>query len=79
MMHSRRAVGSICGLFQPRECWNFLKHAGYASEKVTLPNHSTQDAKAIDACLSYSETRLRRAIVTLTPSFAAVRESVVST
>jgi transposase len=27
-----RAVGDICGLFQPRECWNFLKHAGYASD-----------------------------------------------
>jgi transposase len=26
-----RAVGNICELFQPRECWNFLKHAGYAS------------------------------------------------
>lgn len=27
-----RAVGDICSLFQPRECWNFLKHAGYASD-----------------------------------------------
>jgi transposase len=27
-----RAVGDICSLFQPRECWNFLRHAGYASD-----------------------------------------------
>ena len=26
-----RAVGDICSLFEPRECWNFLTHAGYAS------------------------------------------------
>lgn len=25
-----RSVGDICSLFLPRECWNFLKHAGYA-------------------------------------------------
>ena len=28
-----RTVGDICSLFDPRECWNFLKHAGYASDK----------------------------------------------
>jgi transposase len=27
-----RAVGDICSLFNPRECWNFLSHAGYASD-----------------------------------------------
>ena len=27
-----RAVGDICSLFHPRECWNFLKDAGYASD-----------------------------------------------
>jgi transposase len=27
-----RAVGDICSLFEPRECWNFLSHAGYASD-----------------------------------------------
>jgi transposase len=27
-----RAVGDICSLFQPRECWNYLSHAGYASD-----------------------------------------------
>ncbi|MFC5483222.1 IS630 family transposase [Microvirga aerilata] len=26
-----RALGDICDLFEPRECWNFLKAAGYAS------------------------------------------------
>ncbi len=26
-----RAVGDICGLFEPKECWNYLKAAGYAS------------------------------------------------
>ena len=26
-----RAVGNICGLFEPQECWNDLKAAGYAS------------------------------------------------
>ena len=23
-----KAVGNICDLFTPRECWNYLKHAG---------------------------------------------------
>jgi len=27
-----RAVGNICELFDPREFWNFLKHAGHASD-----------------------------------------------
>ena len=27
-----RAVGDICSLFEPRECWNFLRHAGYAPD-----------------------------------------------
>lgn len=27
-----REVGDICSLFEPRECWNFLRHAGYASD-----------------------------------------------
>jgi transposase len=27
-----KAVGSICGLYSPDECWNYLKHAGYASD-----------------------------------------------
>jgi len=26
-----RALGDICDLFEPDECWNFLKAAGYAS------------------------------------------------
>lgn len=26
-----RALGDICNLFEPQECWNFLKAAGYAS------------------------------------------------
>ena len=26
------AVGDICSLFEPRQCWNFLRHAGYASD-----------------------------------------------
>jgi len=26
-----RAVGDICGLYEPEECWNYLKAAGYAS------------------------------------------------
>jgi transposase len=25
------ALGAICNLFEPQECWNFLKAAGYAS------------------------------------------------
>ena len=25
------AIGEICDLFSPAECWNFFKHAGYAS------------------------------------------------
>ena len=26
-----RTLGDICNLFEPHECWNFLKAAGYAS------------------------------------------------
>jgi transposase len=26
-----RAIGNICDLFEPQECWNYLKAAGYAS------------------------------------------------
>jgi len=26
-----RALGTICDLFEPLECWNFLRAAGYAS------------------------------------------------
>ena len=26
-----RALGDICNLFEPHECWNFLRAAGYAS------------------------------------------------
>ena len=26
-----RALGEICNLFEPQECWNYLKAAGYAS------------------------------------------------
>ena len=27
-----RAIGSICDLFSPQECWNYLKEAGYAPQ-----------------------------------------------
>ena len=27
-----RAVGEICGLFDPDECWNFFRAAGYVSD-----------------------------------------------
>ena len=27
-----QALGDICGLFDPEECWNFFKAAGYASD-----------------------------------------------
>jgi transposase len=27
-----RAIGSICDLYSPDECWNYLKAAGYASD-----------------------------------------------
>ena len=26
-----QAVGDICDLYAPNECWNYLKNAGYAS------------------------------------------------
>jgi len=26
-----QAIGAICDLFEPQECWNYLKTAGYAS------------------------------------------------
>ena len=26
-----QALGSICDLFKPEECWNYLRHAGYVS------------------------------------------------
>ncbi len=25
------AIGDICGLYDPEECWNYFKEAGYAS------------------------------------------------
>ena len=27
-----RAVGEVCGLFDPDECWNYFKKAGYVSD-----------------------------------------------
>ena len=27
-----KAIGNICDLYDPQECWNFLKAAGYASD-----------------------------------------------
>ncbi len=27
-----RALGDICNLFEPQECWNYLKAAGYAAD-----------------------------------------------
>ena len=27
-----RAVGDICDLFNPQECWNYLKNAGYVAD-----------------------------------------------
>jgi hypothetical protein len=27
-----RAIGDICTLFQPTECWNFFKAMNYASD-----------------------------------------------
>jgi transposase len=27
-----RAIGSICDLYSPEECWNYLKKTGYASD-----------------------------------------------
>jgi len=27
-----QAVGSICELYSPDECWNYLKHAGYVAD-----------------------------------------------
>ena len=26
-----RAIGSICSLFTPHQCWNFFRHCGYAN------------------------------------------------
>lgn len=26
-----KTLGRICDLFSPEECWNYLRHAGYAS------------------------------------------------
>ena len=26
------ALGDICGLFEPQECWNYFKAAAYASD-----------------------------------------------
>jgi transposase len=27
-----RAVGDICALFDPLECWNYLKETGYVAD-----------------------------------------------
>ena len=29
-----KAIGDICGLFEPEECWNYLNAAGYASDAL---------------------------------------------
>ena len=29
-----RAVGDICALFDPQECWNYLIDAGYVADKT---------------------------------------------
>ena len=29
--HLIQALGNICDLFSPKECWNYFKAAGYAS------------------------------------------------
>jgi transposase len=42
-----RAPGDICNLFEPQECWNFLKAAGYAS-----------GALGSGLCRQFSPTRL---------------------
>ena len=26
-----RAIGSLCSLFTPDQCWNFFRHCGYAN------------------------------------------------
>jgi hypothetical protein len=31
-MSRRSALGDACRLFDPNECWNFFKAAGYASD-----------------------------------------------
>jgi hypothetical protein len=30
-----KAVGSICDLYTPEECWNYIKHDGYVQIKCT--------------------------------------------
>src|SRR3546814_10744812 len=35
-----QAVGSICDLYSPDECWNYLTHAGYVDRKSTRLNSS---------------------------------------
>ena len=29
-----QAIGDICSLFTPTECWNFFHHDGYATEFI---------------------------------------------
>jgi hypothetical protein len=29
-----RAVGKMCDLFHPQECWNFFKAAGYGADQT---------------------------------------------
>ncbi len=26
-----KALGEICDMYSPQECWNYFEHAGYAS------------------------------------------------
>jgi transposase len=35
-----RAVGDICNLFEPQECWNYLKEAGYVCELIARRSKS---------------------------------------
>lgn len=42
-----QAVGAICDLFEPHECWNYLRAAGYASvyssDALALPLSNRQE------------------------------------
>jgi transposase len=45
-----KAIGDICSLFEPEECWNFFKAAGYACGGAATSCLKLERTVKIDGC-----------------------------
>jgi transposase len=52
-----RALGDICDLFEPQECWNFLKAAGYAPDSLAVVRNGRNVSRSNGG---YGHTVMRR-------------------